>query len=312
MTYKDYYSVLGVPKTATPEEIKKAYRTLAMKYHPDKTRGDKAAEEKFKDINEANEVLSDPEKRKKYDRFGEDWRHYQESGGQPGGFDWSQYASGGGGARRMSQEEFDEMFGEQGMGDLFELLFGQRGGSRSNARRARRAVAIQGDDLSAETALTLEEAYHGCARLIQLDGHTIRVTIKPGIADGQVLRIVGKGGPGLNGGPSGDLYLTIRIPPHPEFRREGDDLHVDMPVDIYTAVLGGKARVKTLKGAVKVDIPKGTQNGKVLRLRDLGMPVHGRKNELGDLFVRVIIQVPEHLSDQEIELFKKLAAMRSR
>ncbi len=308
MTYKDYYSILGVSKTATPEEIKKAYRALAMKYHPDKTKGDKSAEEKFKDVNEANEVLSDPEKRKKYDQFGEDWKHYQERGAQPGGFDWSQYASGGGGARRMSQEEFDEMFGDQGVGDLFELLFGQR----NTSRRGRRSAAIKGEDLNGETTLTLEEAYHGTTRLIGVDGLTIRVTIKPGIADGQVLRIAGKGEPGMGGAPNGDLYLTIRIPPHPEFRREGDDLHLDMPVDLYTAVLGGKAQVRTFKGAVKVDIPKGTQNGAVLRLRGLGMPVHGKRSEYGNLFVRVVIQVPDHLSDQEIELYKKLASLRSR
>jgi curved DNA-binding protein len=147
-------------------------------------------------------------------------------------------------------------------------------------------------------------------RLIKLEGQTIRVTIKPGIADGQVLRIAGKGGPGMDGGPRGDLYLTIRIPPHPEFERKGDDLHVDMQVDVYTAVLGGKAHVKTLKGTVKVDIPKGTSNGKVLRLRGLGMPIHGRKNEFGYLFVKVVIQIPEDLDEREIDLFRKLAALR--
>jgi curved DNA-binding protein len=306
MTYKDYYDVLGVSKTATPDDIKKAYRKLAMKYHPDKAKGDKTSEEKFKDINEANEVLSDPEKRKKYDQFGEDWKHYQEAGAQPGGFDWSKYAGGGGGARRMSREEFDATFAEQGVGDLFELLFGQEGGSR----RRRRAVAIKGDDLDAETTLSLEEAYHGTTRLISLDGHTIRVTIKPGIADGQVLRIIGKGGPGMNGGPSGDLYLTIRIPPHPGFHRKGNDLHVDMPVDLYTAVLGGKTQVKTLKRTVKVDIPQETQNGKVLRLRGLGMPIHGKKYEFGNLIAKVVIQIPERLSEQELDLFRKLAALR--
>ncbi len=171
---------------------------------------------------------------------------------------------------------------------------------------------MQGEDLNGETTLTLEEAYHGTTRLIGIDGLTIRVTIKPGIADGQVLRIAGKGGPGMGGAPNGDLYLTVRIPPHQEFRREGDDLHVDIPVDLYTAVLGGKAQVRTFKGAVKVDIPKGTQNGTVLRLRGLGMPVHGKRSEYGNLFVRVVIQVPDHLSDQELDLFKKLASLRSR
>jgi len=307
MNYRDYYKVLGVPKSATPEEIKKAYRALAQKYHPDKTKGDRSAEDKFKEINEANEVLSDPEKRKKYDQFGHDWKQYQAAGAQPGGFDWSKYAAGQGGQTRgMSPEEFNTMFGEEGAGDLFELLFGRRGGSR----RGRRSAALKGEDLNAEAALSLEEAYRGSTRLITLDGQTIRITIKPGIADGQDLRIPGKGAPGMNGGPNGDLFLTIRIIPHHEFERKGNDLHRDLQVDLYTAVLGGKTQVKTLKGAVKVNIPKGTQNGTELRLKGLGMPVYGKKDEFGNLIVKIVVQVPQNLSDAENELFKKLTALR--
>ncbi len=308
MNYKDYYKELGVEKTATPEEIKKAYRTLAKKYHPDRAKGDKSAEEKFKTINEANEVLSDPVKRKKYDEFGADWKRYEEAGAQPGGFDWSKYASnrGGGAAHRMSQEEFDAMFGEEGAGDLFEMLFGQRGGQQ----RGRRSAAIKGEDLETETTLTLEEVYHGAARLIRLDGQTIKVTIKPGIADQQTLRIAGKGGQGFSGGPNGDLYLTVKIAPHPEFRRKGNDLQADLPVELYTAVLGGKTQIKTLKGSVAVKIPKETPNGKELRLRGLGMPIYGKKLEFGDLLVNVVIQIPNHLTEQEMDLFRKLAALR--
>ena len=307
MTYKDYYKVLGVGTTATPEEIKKAYRKLAFKHHPDKAKGNKAAEEEFKEINEANEVLSDPEKRKKYDQFGADWKHYEEAGAQPGGFDWSKYAtSQGGQAHRMSREEFDETFADEGVGDLFELLFGQRGGQKRGSRN----TAVKGEDLDAETTLSLEEAYHGSTRLIQLHGQTIRVTIKPGIADMQVLRVAGKGRAGRNGGPNGDLYLTIKIAPHPVFHRRGNDLHRDFSVELYTAVLGGKAQVKTLKGTVKVDIPKETLNGTELRLLGLGMPVYGKKNEFGNLFVKVDIRLPDHLREQEIDLFRKLAALR--
>lgn len=307
MTYKDYYKVLGVGETATSEDIKKAYRRLAFKYHPDQTKGDRAAEEEFKDINEANEVLSDPEKRKKYDKLGADWKHYQEAGAQSGGFDWSKYASDRGGqGQRMRPEEFDAMFAEGGTGDIFELLFGPRNGQR----RRRRSTALKGEDLEAETTLSLEEAYHGTTRLLQLDDQTIRVTIKPGAADQQVLRIAGKGGAGLSGGPNGDLYLTIKIAPHPEFQRKGNDLHCDFPVELYTAVLGGKAQVRTLKGRVRVDIPKETPNGTVLKLRGLGMPIHGRKNEFGNLFVKIDLQMPGHLSEQEIDLFGKLAALR--
>ncbi|MGA2624884.1 MAG: J domain-containing protein [Bacteroidota bacterium] len=307
MTYKDYYKELGVEKTATPAEIKKAYRMLANKYHPDKAKGDKAAEEKFKDINEANEVLSDPVKRKKYDQFGADWKHYEEAGAQPGGFDWSKYASGRGGqTHRTGTQEPDGMFNDEGVNDLFEMLFGQRSGRQ----RGRPGVVIKGEDLEAETTLSLEEAYHGTARLLRLNGQTIKVTIKPGIADQQTLRIAGKGGRGLSGGPNGDLYLTVKIAPHPVFHRKGNDLHRDLPVDLYTAVLGGKTQIKTLKGNVTVNIPKGTTNGKELRLRGLGMPVYPKKNEFGNLLVKVDILLPEHLSEEEIDLFTKLAALR--
>jgi curved DNA-binding protein len=308
MNYIDYYKVLGVSPTATTDEIKKAYRRLAVRYHPDKTTGDKAASEKFVEINEANQVLSDPENRKKYDQFGADWKRYEEAGARQGGFDWSKYASGGGGAQkqRMSAEEFDSMFTAGGDIDLFELLFGERGGRRQGKRNA----AFKGEDLNAETTISLEEAYHGSTRTIQLDGQMIRVTIPPGIADEQVLRIAGKGMDGIHGGQKGDLYLIVKIAPHPELHRKGNDLYRNVPVGLYTAVLGGKALVKTLKGAVKVDIPKETPNHKVLRLRGLGMPVFGKNNEQGSLFVSVDIQMVDHLTRQEIELFEKLSILR--
>jgi len=307
MIYKDYYKDLGVEKTATPGEIKKAYRTLAKKYHPDKTKGDKASEEKFKEINEANEVLSDPEKRKKYDQFGADWKHYEEAGAQPGGFDWSKYAGNRGGqAHRTTTNEYNTMFTDEGVNDFFEMLFGQRSGQR----HGRRSVAIKGEDLETETTLSLEEAYHGTTRLIRLNDQTIKVTIKPGVADRQMLRIPGKGGAGLNGGPNGNLYLTVNIAPHHEFHRKGNDLQCDLPVELYTALLGGKTQIKTLKGKVTVNIPKGTPNGKELRLRGLGMPVYAKKNEFGNLLVKVNILLPENLSEQEMGMFRELAALR--
>jgi curved DNA-binding protein len=307
MNYIDYYKVLGVSPTATTDEIKKAYRKLAVKYHPDKTRGDKAAGVKFVEINDANQVLGDPEKRKKYDQFGADWKRYEETGAQQGGFDWSKYAGEGGSRKqRMSADEFESMFTEGGDIDLFELLFGERGGRR----RGKTNAPCKGEDLNAETTISLEEAYHGSTRLIRLDGQTIRVTIPPGIADEQVLRIAGKGMDGINGGQKGDLFLIVKIAPHPEFHRKGNDLYRDVPVGLYTAVLGGKALVKTLKGAVKVDIPKETPNHKVLRLHGLGMPVFGRNNEYGNLFLSVDIQMVDHLTRQETGLFEKLSALR--
>ncbi len=307
MNYKDYYKDLGVGKTATSAEIKKAYRALANKYHPDKTKGDKTAEEKFKDINEANEVLSDPVKRKKYDQFGADWKQYEAAGAQPGGFDWSKYASGRGGqTHRTSANESGSTFTDEGVGDLFEMLFGQHSGQQ----RGRRSVVLKGEDLEAETTLSLEEAYHGSTRFLKVNGQTIKFIMKPGIMDQQVLKLEGKGGRGLNGGPNGDLYITIKVASHPEFQRRGNDLYCDRPVDLYTAILGGKARIKTLKNTVNVDIPKETTNGKMLRLLGLGMPVYGTKNEFGNLYVTIVIQLPDHLSEQEIELFRKLSALR--
>jgi len=307
MTYKDYYKELGVGKIATPAEIKKAYRMLAKKYHPDKTRGDKAAEEKFKEINEANEVLSDPVKRKKYDQFGADWKHYEDAGAQPGGFDWSKYTSGHGGQTHgTSTHESNGMFTDEGVNDLFEMLFGQRSGQR----QGRRGVVRKGQDLETETTLSLEEAYNGTTRLIKLNSQTIKVTIKPGVLDKQRLRITGKGGVGLGGGQNGDLYITIKIAPHSEFQRKGNDLYQDLPVELYTAVLGGKTQIKTLKGKVTLNIPKGTPNGKELRLRELGMPVYAKKNEFGNLLVKIDILLPENLSTEEIDLFGKLAALR--
>ncbi|MEX2088596.1 MAG: J domain-containing protein [Bacteroidota bacterium] len=307
MTYKDYYKDLGVRKTATPAEIRKAYRKLANKYHPDKAGGNKAAEERFKEINEAHEVLSDPVKRKKYDQFGADWKHYEEAGARPGGFDWSKYAAGSGGpTHHTGTDESGAMFGEEGVNDLFEMLFGQRSGRRPG----RRGVVIKGEDFQTETTLSLEEAYHGTTRLIQVNGQTIKVTIKPGVADRQMLRVAGKGAGGSSGGPNGDLYLTVKIAPHPEFHRKGNDLHRDLPVELYTALLGGKTRIKTLKGDVTVSIAKGTPNGKELKLRGLGMPVYGRKMEYGDLLVNVAIVLPENLSEAELDMFRTLAALR--
>lgn len=277
MTYKDYYKDLGIGKNATAAEIKKAYRALAKQYHPDKAKGDKAAEEKFKEINEANEVLSDPVKRKKYDQFGADWKHYEEAGAQPGGFDWSKYATAGAGqARWGGTNESDSTYSDVAVDDLFEMLFGQRSGQRPG----RQGVVIKGEDLATETTLSLEEAYHGTTRLIRLNGQTIKVTIKPGVADQQMLRIAGKGGKGSRGGSNGDLFLTVRIAPHTEFRREVNDLYGDLPVELYTAVLGGKTFIRTLKDKVAVNIPKGTPNGKDLSLRGLGMPVYGKKKNL--------------------------------
>jgi len=307
MNYKDYYNILGVAKNATQAEIKKAYRKLAVKYHPDKTKGDKTASERFMEINEANQVLSDPEKRTKYDSFGADWKNYEAAGAQQGGFDWSKYANSQGAQnQRMNHGDFESAFGQAEEIDLFELLFGMRSGRK----QGRTSAAFKGEDLNAETTLSLEEAYHGTVRIIKLNGQTIQVTIPPGIADGQVLRIGQKGMDGTHGGPRGDLYLNVTIAQDIEFVRKGNDLHRRFPVDLYTAILGGKALVKTFTGAVKVDVPKETPNQKVLRLRGLGMPVFNKKGSFGDMFVTIDIVLPEHITATETEMFEKLAMLR--
>ena len=313
MEYKDYYKILGVDKKASDDEIKTTFRKLAMKYHPDKTKGDKAAEEKFKEVNEAYEVLSDTEKRKKYDELGENWKYYQQSGGDTSGFDWSRYAQGGaGGGKTYYHYEGDpnEMFGGSGFSDFFESIFGQASG-RGSSRRKSRTSAFKGQDFTAEMNISLEEAYRGPARIFKLDGQSIKLNIKPGIKNGQVLKLPGKGAPGINGGPAGDLLLTIKVMNSSNYERKGDDLYTDLDVDLYTAILGGKQEFRTLKGAIKLNIPRGTPIGKVLKLPKMGMPKYGNSKEFGDLFVKISIRLPENLKEKEISLFKELQSIRN-
>jgi len=305
MDFQDYYKILGVDKTASAADIKKAYRKLAIKYHPDKTKGDKSAEEKFKAINEANQVLSDPEKRKKYDELGANWQQYEQQGAQ-GGFNRQQ--RGGGGQQFYGGEGFG---GQEDFSDFFESFFGRDfGGGAGTGGRQRTARAAKGQDYETEVEITLEEAYNGTSRLLEVSGEKLNMKFK-GVSDGQTLRIKGKGGPGINGGPRGDIYVRVHIPVHPHFERKGDDLYCDAPVEIYTAVLGGKAIIRTLKGAIKIDIAKGTDSGKVLRLKGMGMPKFGKEKEFGDLYAKVKIIVSKDLTDKEIELYKQLAKIRN-
>jgi len=303
MEYKDYYKILGVDKKASAEDIKKAYRKLAVKFHPDKNPGNKQAEERFKEINEANAVLADPEKRKQYDELGENWKYAQQ--GPNGGFG----GQGGGQGRQHTTGDFDDLFGGGGSGfsDFFESLFGNQG-------RARRNTSSQGQNYRAEMEISLREAYQGADKVIDLgdtslDGQKLRIKFKPGIADGQTIKLKGKGGPGNGGGANGDLLITIHVAKDPAFERDGDDLRMEAPIDVYTAVLGGKASINTLKGPVKIDIAKGTDSGKVLRMKGLGMPVYNKPGEFGNLYVKVNIQVPKNLSERETELFKQLAQL---
>ena len=309
MDYKDYYKALGVEKTATPEQIKKAYRKLARQHHPDVNPNDQGAEQKFKEINEANEVLSDLEKRKKYDQFGADWQRYQQQpdggagrGGQPGGgFDWSQYTQGQGGGGDGSP------FGEgEDFSDFFGSLFGNMGGSG----RPRGGRPGAGPDYQAELELTLEEAYHGGPRTITVHGKNLRLTIQPGVADGQTIRLRDQGGPGRQGGPNGSLLITFRIRPDARYARTGNDLTQDVPVSLYKALLGGEQTVDTLSGSVKIKLKSETPNGTRLRLRGKGFPAYKHAGEFGDLYLRLTLVLPQQLTEKEIDLIQQLAALR--
>ncbi|MCX2741885.1 J domain-containing protein [Pontibacter anaerobius] len=306
MEYKDYYKILGVDKKASQADIKKAYRALAKKYHPDKNKDNLQAEEKFKDISEAYEVLGDEAKRKQYDQLGANWRQFQQGG--PGG----QYYGGqpGGGFRGSYQGgDFSDMFGGGGGGgfsDFFEQFFGG-GGARGGfgGQRARK-----GQDLQANMEITLQEAYAGTSRLLNLNEQQLRISTKPGVADGQVLRIKGKGAPASAGGEPGDLYINVHVLPDQRYERNGDDLTTTLPVDMYTAILGGEAQVNTMSGAVKLKIPAGTQSGKTLRLRGKGMPRYGQASQHGDLYVKIEIMLPTNLSAEERDLLERLRELR--
>jgi len=309
MEYKDYYKILGVDKTASEKDIKKAYRRLARQYHPDVNPGDKQAEARFKDINEANEVLSDPEKRRKYDELGANWQQWQRMGGDPRGFDWSQWYGGGKpgtGGVHVEYGNIEDLFGQSGgFSDFFQSIFGGMAGTSGRQRpRSRR-----GQNLEHTVEVTLEEAYTGTKRVLQLNSRRIEVKIPPGVDTGSRVRIAGEGAAGL-GGASGDLYLRIIVLPHPSFRRKGDDLYGEVPVTLYTALLGGEVPVETLKGRVILTIPPETQGGRRFRLKGRGMPNLKNAKVVGDFYAEVKIVLPQRLTKEEKELFQQLATLR--
>jgi curved DNA-binding protein len=333
MEYRDYYRTLDVSRSATAKEIKKAYRKLAQKYHPDKNPGDKAAEERFKDINEAYEVLSDADKRSKYDRFGSQWQQFERTGGRPEDFNWGPWATGAqpGGSYSYGQsvtpEELEQMLGGSGFGrasgfsDFFDNLFGGMGGTRSSGqttfgngfgdRFAGQRQSQRGRDIEHALQVTLDEAFHGTTRQLQWeDGRVITAKIPRGVKSGSRVRLSGQGQPGQAGSSAGDLYLIIEMLPHPTFDRDGDDLRVKLPVPLYTVVLGGKVEVSSLDRNVKLTIPAETANGKQFRLRGLGMPKLRQPDQRGDLLVTIDVQLPKGLSPEETALFEELRALR--
>jgi curved DNA-binding protein len=346
MDYKDYYKTLGVKKNAGADDIKKAYRKLARKYHPDVNQGDKAAEERFKEINEAYEVLSDEDKRGKYDRFGAEWQQYSRAGGRPEDFNWGQWAGQTGGGqpggaqyRTVSPEEFEQMFGRGGSGaggfsDFFDFLFGAMGGQGAAGRGAGPRPGFGGSyttttdfnelfggqqtaapprslDQEHPIQITLEEAFSGTTRTIQWEnGKRLEARIPRGVRTGSRVRLSGQAG--ATDGRGGDLYLKVEVLPHELYERDGDDLRLTLPVDLFTILLGGKVSVPALDKSVNLTIPEGTRNGKVFRLRNLGLPRLRQPDERGDLYVTVTVDLPTHLSDAEKDVVRQWQAIRGR
>ncbi|UAM97637.1 J domain-containing protein [Polaribacter litorisediminis] len=304
MEYKDYYKILGVKKDASLREIKRAYRKLAAKYHPDKNPNNKGAEEKFKEINEANGVLSDAKKREKYDALGSNWEAYQHTGD-----DWKKYANQNTRRRRTYQGDPSGFYGQQNGGETFSSFFETFfGGGRQRARGQQ--AEFSGGDIQAEMPITLMEAYHGSKRTFKIHNSTLRINIKPGSYHDQQLKIKGKGQPGIQGGKMGDLYITLKVQQDDRFKRKANDLLYEIPVDLYTAILGGKIGITTFTGNLKITVPKGSETGKTLRVKGKGMPIYGNPTEFGDLLVKLNVNLPKNLTKEEEEIFKKLQNLR--
>jgi len=306
MDYIDYYKTLDVSKSATETEIKKAYRKLARKYHPDLNPNDKEAEKKFKEINEANEVLSNPENRKKYDKYGKDWQHADEF--EKAGYDPNQQRS-----RQQSSSDFSggdfSGFGGDFSGSDFSDFFNSMYGSAGRSSRSQ--AKYRGQDFNAELQLDLASAYTTHKQNLAVNGKNIRITIPAGVENGQIIKIPGHGGPGANGGPNGDLYITFNIENNSDFKREGNNLYSDVDLDFYTAILGGEIYVNTFDGKVKIKVPAETQTGTKVKLKGKGFPVYKKDNQFGDLYITYNVKTPTKLSQKEKELFAELAKIRN-
>lgn len=295
MAYIDYYKILGIPKNATEKEIKKAYRKLARKYHPDLNPNDKVAEKKFKEINEANEVLSNPENRKKYDQYGEHWQHaedYEKAKQQQYAHQQSSQGSFGG----HSEEDFS---------DFFESMFGGKS-SRTHGKQAR----FRGQDFNAQLQLDLKDVYTTHKRTLTVNNKNIRITIPAGVENGQVIKIKGHGGKGINEGPNGDLYIQFSIVNRTPFKRDKDNLYTSVDLDLYIALLGGEIMVNTFDGKVKLTVKPETQNGTKVKLKGKGFPKYKKQGQFGDLYVTYNLKTPTNLSVKEKELFSELAKLR--
>ncbi|HVY75527.1 MAG TPA: J domain-containing protein [Puia sp.] len=294
MAFTDYYKILEVPKTGSADDIKKAYRKLARKYHPDLNPNDKEANKRFQLINEANEVLSDPEKRKKYDQYGEHWAQAEQ---------FEQARQQQRGSAQQANDPFSGDFGEGEYSDFFEQLFGAGAGRRSSAK-------YRGSDYQAELHLSLRDAARTHQQTLTVNGKNVRITIPAGVEDGQVIKLKGHGSPGANGGPAGDLYITFVVTPDAAFRRVGNDLYTDVNLDLYTAVLGGEVLVNTLEGQIRLKVKPETQNGTKTRLKGKGFPVYKQEGSFGDLYVTFNVLIPQNLSQKQRDLFTELSKLK--
>lgn len=300
MEFIDYYKILEIQKTATEADIKAAYRKLARKYHPDLNPNDENAKKKFQQINEANEVLSDPEKRKKYDKYGKDWKHADEFEKANQQQSQSRASSGGQQSYGSSGGDFSGDFSE-----FFESMYGSGAGGRT------RQTKFRGQDLNAELYLNLMDVYKTQQQTLTVNGKNIRLTIPAGVENGQVIKIAGHGTPGVNGGPSGDLYITFTIANHPKFKREGSNLYTTVDLDLYTALLGGDLQVDTLDGKVKLKVASETQSNTKVKLKGKGFPVYKKEGEFGDLYITYNVKLPTNLTEKEKELFTELSKLRA-
>lgn len=287
----DFYKLLEIDKSASAADIKKAYRKLARKFHPDLNPKNKDAEKKFKEINEANEVLSDPEKRKKYDEHGNDWKHAEEF----------QQAKN---QQKQQQRSTSQQFSGEDLSDIFGSMFG---GSQGQSRQTK----FRGQDLNAELKLNLSDVYKTHQQTLTVNGKNIRLTFPAGIENGQVIKVAGHGSLGVNGGPNGDLYITFSIKNDSKFKRDGKNLYVDEELDLYTAILGGDVLIDTFNGKVKLKITPETQSGTKVKLKGKGFPVYKKENEFGDLFITYQVKLPTNLTEKEIELFTALSNIKN-
>ncbi len=301
MDFVDYYKTLGVAKNASSEDIKKAYRKLARKFHPDVNPNDKEAHKKFQQINEANEVLSDPEKRKKYDQYGENWKHaeqYEQARQQQG-------QQGAGGFGGFGGQGYTYSSGDEGdFSDFFESLFGGARGRRDQAK-------YRGQDYNAELQLSLTDAYITHKQTLTINGKNVRITIPAGVENGQQIKLKGYGSPGVNGGPNGDLFITFVIKNDTALRREGNNLYKNEDIDLYTALLGGEKTIDTLSGKIKLKVTPETQNGTRIRLKGKGFPVYKKEGQFGDLYITWNVKLPTNLTARQKELFTELSKLSS-